>query len=601
VTPSEREALARLERLAAGLAPALAATFRRVLATIRNAATLDALAAAAEQGGADAVVNLLLSLDTETAATAVLARGLTPAVVATALTTARVSRPLTGLVAAVQRGFPEAEAAAQTMALDRYRTLATELRPVLRGVVADGIAAGQNPRVVAQAVRNVVGFTDYDRQIIASFRESLESGDFSAALRRTLRDRRSDAVLRRLAAASDGALQPAQVERMVAAYERTLLNWRAETWARTAALDATRTGQLTAWQAAIDRGAIEGPLVKRWVTRLDGREREGHRAANGQTVPWGQPFYDPSISAYVQIPGRGTYNCFPGDTPIEGAVRVALRSRYDGPMVRVRTRRGHVLTCTPNHPVLTTRGFVPARAIAQGDQVVSKSDLAERAAPSALPDDEQVPATVEQVFQSLAAQRVPLRERLSRDDLHGDAKRTDSYVEIVRADGRLLDDRETHSLERYGHRRGDWPFKRSQESAAALVGDRFSGEFDGGCRAAPSRGVRGRHLPTHRSGVGSEHRPLSALRIGPAAHWDIAFSEAAKQDVSRAPGLIGELLEAASGYVSLDEVVDVGQIESLHGWVYDVETESGVSVAAGIVVSNCRCAFTVRSAALADL
>ncbi|MFN9455045.1 MAG: hypothetical protein ACK6CY_13365, partial [Gemmatimonadota bacterium] len=200
MTPSEREALARLERLAAGLAPALAATFRRVLATIRNAATLDALAAAAEQGGADAVVNLLLSLDTETAATAVLARGLTPAVVATALTTARVSRPLTGLVAAVQRGFPEAEAAAQTMALDRYRTLATELRPVLRGVVADGIAAGQNPRVVAQAVKNVVGFTDYDRQIVRSFREALESGDFAAALRRTLRDRRSDAVLRRLAA-----------------------------------------------------------------------------------------------------------------------------------------------------------------------------------------------------------------------------------------------------------------------------------------------------------------------------------------------------------------------------------------------------------------
>ncbi|MFN9577213.1 MAG: hypothetical protein ACK6AH_11790, partial [Gemmatimonadota bacterium] len=183
MTPSEREAIARLARQADGLAPALAATFRRVLATIRDAATLDALAAAVEQGGADAVVNLLLSLDTERAATAVLARGLTPAVVATALTTARVTRPLSGLVAAFQRGFPEAEAAAQTMALDRYRALATELRPVLRGVVADGIAAGQNPRVVAQAVRNVVGFTDYDRQIVRSFREALESGDFSAALR----------------------------------------------------------------------------------------------------------------------------------------------------------------------------------------------------------------------------------------------------------------------------------------------------------------------------------------------------------------------------------------------------------------------------------
>jgi len=138
MTAAEREALARLDRLAAGLAPALAATFRRVLATIRDAATLNALAAAVEQGGADAVVNLLLSLDTETAATAVLARGLTLAVVATALTTARVSRPLSGLVVAFERGFPEAEAAAQTMALDRYRTLAAELRPVSAGTTQRG-------------------------------------------------------------------------------------------------------------------------------------------------------------------------------------------------------------------------------------------------------------------------------------------------------------------------------------------------------------------------------------------------------------------------------------------------------------------------------
>jgi hypothetical protein len=310
VTPSEREALARLDRLAAGLTPALAAAFRRALAAIRDAATLDALARAVEQGGAEAVVNLLLSVDAETTATQALARGLVPAVTATALTTARVSRPLQGLVATFTRsGFPEAEAAAQAMAVDRYRGLAAELRPVLRGVVADGIAAGQNPRVVAQAVKNVVGFTDYDRRIVQSFREALESGDFAGALGRELRDRRSDSVLRRLAKAQDGALTPAQVERMVAAYERRLLNWRAETWARTAALDATREGQRVAWQAAIDQGAIEGPLVKRWVTRLDGRERPGHRAANGQTVPWGQPFYDPSISAYVQVPGQGTYNC----------------------------------------------------------------------------------------------------------------------------------------------------------------------------------------------------------------------------------------------------------------------------------------------------
>lgn len=309
MTPADRAALARLERLADGLTPALAAAYLRVLRTIRDGATLDALARAITTGGADAVLRLLLSLQGDAPAVSLLQRGFTPALTAAALTTARTAPPLQGLVAQFTRtGFPEAEAAARVMAVDRYRRLTTELEPVFRAVIADGLQRGTNPRMVAQRVRDVVGFTDYDHRLVQSFRRQLEAGDFAKALGRQLRDGRSDPVLRRLAR-TDGALSPAQVERMVAAYERRLRNWRAETWARTAALDAAREGQRVAWQAAIDRGDLTGPLVKRWVTRIDGREREGHRAANGQTVPWEAMFYDPSISAHVRVPGEGTYNC----------------------------------------------------------------------------------------------------------------------------------------------------------------------------------------------------------------------------------------------------------------------------------------------------
>ncbi len=306
MSAAERKALAALQALAAGLEGALARAFLRVLDTIRDARTLEQLAAAVASGGGEAVVALLLDVDTETAATTALTRGLVPAVVATGLVQGAQAPTLRRLVVELKRnGFPEAEAAARTLAVDRYRTLRAELIDGLRATVADGIARGVNPREVARELRASVGLTDYDRTLVASFRAQLTAGD-SAVLGRQLRDRRYDALVRRIQ--QGGTADPAMLERAVAAYQRRLLHWRAETWARTAALDATRTGKLAAWQAAIDRGVITGAIVKRWVTRLDGRERESHRAANGQTVPWGAPFRTSKEGA-VQVPGERAYNC----------------------------------------------------------------------------------------------------------------------------------------------------------------------------------------------------------------------------------------------------------------------------------------------------
>ena len=54
--------------------------------------------------------------------------------------------------------------------------------------------------------------------------------------------------------------------------------WRAQSIARTEVLTASNEGN---YRGAIATGL---QLKKRWLTRLDGRERDSHRAANGQTV-----------------------------------------------------------------------------------------------------------------------------------------------------------------------------------------------------------------------------------------------------------------------------------------------------------------------------
>lgn len=309
MTEAERLALSRLERLALGLGPSQARAYRRALAAIADGATIEALAKAIDQGGEEAVVRLLLNAESSAAATEAIRKGLLDGITAGAATTARTSPALRTLVAVFRPGlgFPEAEDAALSMAVDRYRVLQPELADGFRGVVREGLAQGLNPRQVATAVQSFVGGTAYDAQIIASFRRQLQE-DPATALQRTLRDRRFDGPIRR-ALASGRPIPAADIERYVSGYEKKLLAWRAETWARTSALDAARQGQVTAWRAAIARGVVAGPLVKRWVTRLDGRERPGHAEANGQTVDFDGTFFDPSINASVEIPGQGAYNC----------------------------------------------------------------------------------------------------------------------------------------------------------------------------------------------------------------------------------------------------------------------------------------------------
>lgn len=71
--------------------------------------------------------------------------------------------------------------------------------------------------------------------------------------------------------------------------------WRAATIARTEVLTASNEGSL--------RGAKATglPMTKTWLTRLDGRERDSHRAMNGTEIPIDQPFmFD---NAQMQKPG----------------------------------------------------------------------------------------------------------------------------------------------------------------------------------------------------------------------------------------------------------------------------------------------------------
>lgn len=92
-------------------------------------------------------------------------------------------------------------------------------------------------------------------------------------------------------------------------------------------------------------------------------------------------------------------HCVVGDTEVCGTGLLAcLRREYEGPLVHIVTVKGRNLTVTPNHPILTTRGWKSAGDLIEGDDLLCAPPVHGHAA--GVPDVCDAPPTAEQLFES---------------------------------------------------------------------------------------------------------------------------------------------------------------------------------------------------------
>ncbi|AWT50515.1 MuF-like minor capsid protein [Gordonia phage Sitar] len=171
--------------------------------------------------------------------------------------------------------------------------------------------------------------------------------------------------------------------------------WKARRIARTESHGAVSAGQLAAARVVEQQTGLR--MWKRWLSTEDQRTRASHRVADGQTCPLDEPFRvggflleHPADS--ISVAPHEVINCLTDpDTPIttdrglkrvadiavgdrvlthrgryREVLRLAPERHYTGDVVCINAG-GETLRVTPNHPILTHRGWVVAGEVVTTD------------------------------------------------------------------------------------------------------------------------------------------------------------------------------------------------------------------------------------------
>lgn len=311
-----------------------------------------------------------------------------------------------------------------------------------------------------------------------------------------------------------------------------------------------------------------------------------------------------------------------------GPIRKVTRRWYRGEIIVIRTAAGHELTVTPNHPILTPQGWVPAGLLDEGHHVLSSSS-GERVV-GRVPHEDEVPALIQDRF---AAARVGglVRVPFAAEDFHGD--RGDGEVDVVAADRELWNRIEAGIDEPLLER----ALAVGSEPSVALTGSGGLGEMLVGSRPAAHGGMGGgRELATllraegshpgtrslaeaaaldpslvecaadyraaHAEGLCERHsrfaREVSACKLATVdvdavsartlGYADAAAADLRADDVLADAGNGRSLTDRLAGQVQADRVVELRRID-WSGHVFNLHTVEGWYSANSIITHNCTC------------
>ena len=351
-------------------------------------------------------------------------------------------------------GFDGSNARAEAWVVLRSGTLVQGIEAdtlaMLRHVIADAVSRGVSADKVARSIvgrtedgkriGGFIGLTAEQAEYALRAREQLEELD-QGYFRRELRDRRFDAAVRK--AMADGKpISEGQISRIVSGYREKMLGYRGRNIARNEAHTALAAAQYEGFRQLIEAGRIE-TVTKRWQWN-DGGQKEPrllHQAmsqAPARSFEMGFSFPDGVSMQYPHDPAGGakhSMNCFAPWMKISRlGLKKAFKRQYSGDLVELSFGGNMNLAVTPNHPILTRRGWIAAGEITKGEYLfdcrvgyggILGSDR----------DVEDVQAAAHEIYDSAEALGCAYRVSGGVVNFHGDI--SDENVDIVSIDGGL--------------------------------------------------------------------------------------------------------------------------------------------------------------------
>jgi hypothetical protein len=333
-------------------------------------------------------------------------------------------------------------------------------------------------------------------------------------------------------------------------------------------------------------------------------------------------------------------NCLVGETMVlaPGASRGRI-GLYQGPGVKIVFEGGNV-TCTANHMFLTSKGFSRASSLREGDDILY-SPIFER--PSVgNPNYDGKPSPIEDVVAALSKSSSMSRRRVpvASEDLHGDGAFFDSDIDVVAPNSLGWNADDPFGLE-FGDQQifsgtsSSQGFSAKGDLASMLFALRDASDGGMGLRSE-SEFFLGRHarhpdfisIASRADSGSSFYQPIedpmsSQIEFdGQAQNGFSSFihrSQLGNIDISSIISSRGYALKSSSdlyassnqmpsnsiafdsqflakcqsafsGKVTLRKILNV-QRKALSCHVYDLQTQSSLYLANGLVSSNCRCTF----------
>lgn len=215
---------------------------------------------------------------------------------------AALGRTTRALAIGFDAGDPEAAKLMRSSELEFISNFTTGQVQSTRQALTRSLRAGWGTQKTARAIRDSMGLTPYQEQIVSNYREGLEDQD-SDVLNRMLRDRRFDGQIEN-AFENEEPLGAKSIDRMVEAYRQGWIRFRAETIARTETLKAVSQARHEALRQASESAGFDTDTVRRtWNATLDDRTRDTHADMDGQTVVGMDTPFESSSGAQLLYPG----------------------------------------------------------------------------------------------------------------------------------------------------------------------------------------------------------------------------------------------------------------------------------------------------------